>query len=529
MLLDRYGPQTVGGAVNSLPAIPVSRPCIDVSIGGFKHSKDTRVYYQQGMERNGGCSLAVDGFKELASGDNTGFARTEMLQKFQFGTADQTWFVKLGYSREKSHETYLGLTGTDFERNPLLRYPASQKGLMSWQRSQVELGWRKSTEQWTHRVVGYHHFLDRQWTKFNGFASGIDVHNLLLQDPTGGEGALYMSILRGQSDSLMPEEMLKIGSNDRKFHSFGLQQVSVRDVDWIQGGHRLEMGIRLHGDLVQRMHTEREASMSSGQVVYSDVGPETLLDTHVGAVAASAYIHNDISNNNWHFYPSIRQEIIQTTADVQGWSDPILRVVTLPGMGVLRELNDWTDVFSGIHRGFSPVAPEQSEEVLPEQSWNYEAGIRQHTDMLHMELIGFVNDYQRITGQCTLSSGCNPNDLGKQFTGGRAVTSGLESSFNAEWLLPNGWVIPVYGQYAFTHAVFQEAFESGFSQFGSVQSGDALPYVARHQGAISIAMQTTDTHLAIHNAIVVECWILRMIGGSKIHLLFRRFGLQTSL
>ena len=35
------------------------------------------------------------------------------------------------------------------------------------------------------------------------------------------------------------------------------------------------MGIRLHGDLVQRMHTEREASMSSGQVVYSDVGPET--------------------------------------------------------------------------------------------------------------------------------------------------------------------------------------------------------------------------------------------------------------
>ena len=73
-----------------------------------------------------------------------------------------------------------------------------------------------------------------------------------------------------------------------------------------------------------------------------------------------------------------------------------------------------------------------------------------------------MNDYQRITGQCTLSSGCNPNDLGANFTGGRAVTSGLESSFNAEWLLPNGWVIPVYGQYAFTHAVFQEAFESGF-------------------------------------------------------------------
>ena len=94
-----------------------------------------------------------------------------MMQKFSVWNGRSNLACqKLGYSREKSHEDLFGLTGTDFERNPLLRYPASQKGLMSWQ-SQVELGWRKSTEQWTHRVVGYHHFLDRQWTKFNGFAS----------------------------------------------------------------------------------------------------------------------------------------------------------------------------------------------------------------------------------------------------------------------------------------------------------------------------------------------------------------------
>jgi Fe(3+) dicitrate transport protein len=502
----RHGPQTVGGAVNLITrSIPVSKTVTsDVSVGGFQTLKghvSTGGLTQRGVGTLTEIAhLQSDGFKELASGADTGFSRTEMMQKFQFGTKDQVWSVKLGYSREKSHETYLGLSRTDFEQNPLLRYPASQEGLMSWQRSQIELGWKQSREQWTHRVVGYHHFLDRRWQKFNGFASGIDVHNLLLQDPTGGQGALYMSILRGQSDSLMPEEMLIIGSNDRKFHSFGLQQVSVREVNWMQGGHRLEVGARVHGDLVQRTHTEREASMTGGQVVYTDNERVTLLDTHVGAVAASTYIHNDLTIREWHFFPSLRQEVIQTTTDVRGWSDPILRAITLPGMGVLKELNDWTDVFSGVHRGFSPVAPEQPEDVLPEQSWNYEAGIRQHTDMLHVELIGFLNDYQRITGQCTLSSGCNPNDLGKQFTGGRALTSGVESSFNAEWMLPNGWMIPMHGQYAFTHAVFQESFQSGFSQFGSVQSGDALPYVARHQGAISIAIQTEDTNVAIHNA-----------------------------
>lgn len=224
----------------------------------------------------------------------------------------------------------------------------------------------------------------------------------------------------------------------------------------------MEFGTRVHGDLVKRVHTEREASMTAGRVTYTDGNTETLLDTNVGAIALSAYVHNDIAWSGWHLFPSVRQEVIQTTADSVTWSAPITRSITLPGMGVLREISDWTDAFAGAHRGFSPVAPEQANTVQPEQSWNYEAGFRHHTDMFHIEVIGFVNDYQRITGQCTLSSGCDPNDLGKQFTGGRAVTSGLETSYNVEWLLPNGWTIPAHGQYSYTHAVFQQSFTWGF-------------------------------------------------------------------
>ena len=43
--------------------------------------------------------------------------------------------------QEREVMTYLGLSPSDFERNPLLRYPASQEGLMEWERTQAELSW----------------------------------------------------------------------------------------------------------------------------------------------------------------------------------------------------------------------------------------------------------------------------------------------------------------------------------------------------------------------------------------------------
>ena len=65
---------------------------------------------------------------------------------------------------------------------------------------------------------------------------------MLQQDPTGGEGALYLSILRGESDALLPpEEYLQIGINARKFHSFGIQSTSVWETIGEHQSHRVEL------------------------------------------------------------------------------------------------------------------------------------------------------------------------------------------------------------------------------------------------------------------------------------------------
>jgi len=111
-------------------------------------------------------------------------------------------------------------------------------------------------------------------------------------------------------------------------------------------------------------------------------------------------------------------------------------------------------------------------------------------DATTSELILFANDYQRITGQCTLSSGCDVNDVGQQFTGGQALIVGAETMFRREQWLANGWKVPVQLQYSYTQATFQDNFYSGFPQFGEVSVGDRLPYVAPHQGSLSVGVET---------------------------------------
>ena len=497
----RYGPQTVGGAVNLLTrSIPTETKWgADASFGDFNtlkvHSFIGGEFSNWGVLAEA-SHLQSDGFKELESNTPTGFSRTDTMLKVARRNAQHTVQVKLGFAREESNETYLGLSTRDFESTPLLRYPASQEGLMSWTRTQAELSWiARPTKQWLLQTIAYHHYLDRSWRKFNGFASGVDVHNLLQQDPTSGEGALYLSILRGQSDALLPEEYLQIGTNDRQFHSFGVQNTSIIEHVGESHSHRLEFGIRAHGDVVRRQHTEQSAQMIAQDIVYVDGTNASLLDSHVGAMALALYVHDDWSMNNLHVFPSFRNETIQTSADVDGWTEPITRNVSLPGLGTMWEFDDWVDVFTSVHRGFSPVAPEQEASVLPEISWNYELGFRQHMDETTSELIFFANDYRRITGQCTLSSGCDVGDVGRQFTGGKALIAGLESVFRWEHWMENGWTIPIQVQYSFTHATFRDDFYSGFPQFGMVQQGYALPYVAKHQGSASVGIKTEDVSL----------------------------------
>ncbi|MDP2310404.1 MAG: sterol desaturase family protein, partial [Pseudomonadota bacterium] len=198
-----HGPQTIGGAVNLLTRRVPTRldGALDAAAGAYSTLK-VHGWGGTGGPRGGvlleGSHLSSGGFKELDGGGPTGFERQDLLAKARLnfdaigdGEGENALELKLGYGREHSYETYLGLSQEDFLETPYRRYAASQADEMRWQHTQESLTWELSAaKRFTLRTVAYHCWLDRSWTKLNRFAGGPDIHDLLVS-PAAGQAATY--------------------------------------------------------------------------------------------------------------------------------------------------------------------------------------------------------------------------------------------------------------------------------------------------------------------------------------------------
>lgn len=497
----RHGPHTVGGAVNlrtrPIPDGPAGE--VDVAAGRFWTAR-AHAWGGTSGEHLGLLAevshLRSAGFKHLPGGEPTGFDHTEGMLKGGWRPGwGQELELKLGATDETSHEDYLGLTATDFAADPTQRYLASSPGLMRYQRSQAELAWTaKAAGGLQVRTVAYHHYLTRRWFKLNGFADGTDLHDLLQADPTGGTAALYLAILRGEEDTTTAEQALVMGTNDRRYHAFGLQSLARWDRQGDRVGSTLELGLRLHGDVVDRLHDEAAWQVQDGALVDPGVEPTVTTDSTETAQALAAHVHEELRLGMLHLLPGARVEVIRGTstdhlrAEGEPQVDPVTRAVLLPGGAVLLRPLDALDLFAGAHRGFSPVAPGEDAQVQPELAWSYEAGTRVSRPGAHAEVVGFLVDYINLTGDCTLSGGCSNDDLGRSFSGGKVWVWGLEASAAIEAPLPAGLRLPLEASYGLTRSRFRTAFVSDFPEFGDVDVGDSLPYSPTHQAGARAAL-----------------------------------------
>lgn len=493
----RHGPQTVGGALNLL-----SRPIPQTTSGAVElagGSYLTGRAHGWGGGRWGagplgevglmleGVHLRSDGFKELPGGEPTGFNKSEGTLKLGLWPVEGHRFeLKLGLSDETSHEDYLGLTLSDLEEDPHQRYAASALGLMRFQRTQAVLSWEAETgADLRVRTVAYHQGLQRAWTKLNGFANGTDIHSLLQADPSGGTASLFLGILRGEVDSVGAEQALLIGTNDRRFQAMGVQSEArwTHTLGPIEG--TLETGLRLHQDIVQRLHDEKGYDMLDGALV--DRGEELVVTTDSTSVAQAlaVHAHEELDFGTLILLPGGRIEVIRTFVDDE---EADTRVVGLPGLAAMLRPDPLLDLFAGLHRGFSPVSPGQAPEVRPELAWTAEAGLRLHREEALAEVVGFLVDYANLTGECTMSSGCEADAVGQQFNGGRALVLGVEALGQLRPAV-GPFHLPVQASYGYTHSSFQSDFRSDFDQFGSVSAGDRLPYSPEHQLGGRLALE----------------------------------------
>jgi Fe(3+) dicitrate transport protein len=500
-----YGPQTIGGAINLFTRNVPRRLAagIDLSLGsaanfGQNANFSGHAWGGTGFSRGGVLLEAVhlenSGFKELDGGhpdgfDGTGFSRTELMAKARlFNDPDarvgHRVDLKLGFAREISHETYLGLSDADFKDNPWRRYAASAMDRMAWDRFQVELSHALTVDAFELNSAAYLHTLDRTWNRLNGFRDGPALDTLMF-DPDSAANNVFFRILTGQDDSSVPGEALMIARNARSFMVAGVQTVARYRALTGAWRHKVEAGARLHHDMVERHHTQTAWLMQDGTLQREDSPRETTLRNEGSALALALHAIYGLSGHGLTVTPGVRSELIWNGYSETGRVSDLAtsQAVLLPGLGVHYAFLPEFGAFAGVHRGFSPVAPGQSNDVRSETSIAWEAGLRYWDEDLGSlaEVVFFFNDYDNLTGTCTMSSGCRDDDIDRQFNAGRVHVKGIELTAGHTFDLGCGWKMPAKLAWTWTDGAFQTAFNSGNPQFGNVRAGYELPYVPPHQ------------------------------------------------
>jgi Fe(3+) dicitrate transport protein len=495
-----YGPQTVGGAVDLVTRPIPTRPSggVDVAVGQYGYAK-LHAFAGTSDERMGflleGVHLGGGGFKSLPSGADTGSTRHDVMSKFSYVVDPRArerheLGAKLSYADEVSNETYLGLSDADFRADPYRRYPASALDRMKNHRLSAVATHRFETpsSKLELRTTAYRHEYSRIWRKVNRFEGAALAG--VLRDPDDPVNAGYAAVLRGQADSSSAGERLWVGPNDRDFVSEGVQQALSFDAPVGPFTQRLELGTRIHHDRIERRHSENAFLMLGGELVPENVPSLVTAANDEESYALALHAVDTVGLGRLTMTPGARVELIRSTsADHRaGTHESALVRALMPGVGAHYGVTEELGVLAGVYRGFSPPPPADAAHVTPEYSVNYEAGARYHDGPLRAELIGFFNDYTNMTDVCTLASGCTSADLDRQFSAGAATVWGFEAFAAHEVSLPLGLTFPILASYTLTKARFERSFASADPIYGNVHAGDELPYVPRHQLAVTASL-----------------------------------------
>ena len=482
-----YGPHTVGGAVNMVtrPAQWSNSAEFSLTAGTDQFQKITamaEVVTGDTSWQFDALRYSSDGFKQLANGGDTGFVRNDFNIKAHWKPQTelkQSLILKLGYADEDSDETYLGLTDLDLDNDPTQRYPSSQLDRFLSEHSQIHLSHSiEIADDLQINSKVYVNRFDRSWNKFDGFIDGINA-KLVLQSPS--ENLDAYNVISGAQDSTVNNLTLDVTDNAREYGSEGIQVDLSKRFDLGAIEHNLGIGIRYHHDYVDRNHQQKSYLMVSENLVSDQIERPAKVINRSQSDALAIYLNDKISHGDWTFNIGVRYEDIagKLHNKQSGSKYQNNQTILAPGIGAHLQLTDKIGLLAGVYIGFSPPVAGKST-ADPEESINYEYGVRYETAGLSAEAIGFFSDYKNLIGRCRASDAdCN---VGEEFNGGQIEIGGIE--LNTQMQHPISDTIDFNSQITFTYTEtsFQNSFLSGFSQWQLVQKGDELPYVPKYAG-----------------------------------------------
>ena len=495
----QYGPYTTGGAINFVSTeIPEKfRGKISTSFGSFKTGQ-THATIGNSSEKFGYMfeilNYNSDGFKSLNDDLNTGFDINEITSKIKFvpktPNIDQSFELKFHTYDEISNETYLGLTETDFQKNPYLRYPGSEKDKMSAEHKQYVL----THELFVNEKIKitsnfYENRFKRNWYKLDDVVHDNNSQKISKVISNPSQFSEHLKILSGELDY---ENALKVKANNREYISRGIQ--TKIDYHWYgknESFNDLELGIRIHYDEEDRFQWEDIYNINNGFMALESYGEKGSQGNRISfANSFASYIMYKYKFKGLTISPGLRYESIKLGRDDFGKSNPLRNIenlstrenkvsVLIPGVGFNYTFSNNLSVFGGIHKGYSP--PGSSDGQKAEESVNSELGIRFSTKKLNGEIIAYRNDYSNLLGNDLAATG----GFGEMdpFNAGKALVNGFEVLLNTSISKH----IPISFSYTLTDAKFLTSFGSTQDIWGEVNNGDQIPYIPKHQFSSSLS------------------------------------------
>ncbi|RTY81348.1 TonB-dependent receptor [Flavobacterium sp. ZB4P23] len=511
----QYGPYTTGGAINMVSTQIPNRfkARVVASIGSFNTKK---TYVNIGDERkNFGYVLEYnnrnsDGFKKIDnSSKNTGFQGNDYVAKFRINTdldakIFQSLTAKVQFGEDFANETYLGLTEDDYNKSPYRRYAGSNEDYLDTEHKQIMLThFIQPSKNFNITTKAYKNDFARNWYKLDALKLGttkVGINSILI-DPIK-YNAEYLALTGANNTA---DNALLVKANNRMYEAKGIQ--SVANYNFATGAlkHDFDFGFRYHEDYEDRFQWVDGYAIQNGVMNRTSNGtPGTDANRITNAEAIAAHVLYTITYDKFTFSPGIRYENIKLESLNYGSND-ITRAGTslvnadnrsdvwIPGMGILYKINEDYNVFTSVHKGFSPPGAKVGEDA--ENSINSELGFRFQKNAFYGELIGYYNDFSNLQGSDNMSGG--GTGTGDLFNAGAAIVKGIE--FLATYEILNnsekGYKLPLSFSYTLTDTKLNSNFNSPI--WGNVTRGDEIPYIAKNQFALTAAFETEKFNLAI--------------------------------
>jgi Fe(3+) dicitrate transport protein len=510
----KYGPYTIGGAINLLStAIPDTfKGQAQISIGNF-NTNQQRIWLGNSTQNIDYVldfnRLASNGFKELDNGGNTGFDRRDVMGKFRWHTAENTTMpqsvvLKFLNTIEDGNESYLGLTYDDFKQNPLRRYAATQKDNLDLKRNEVALSHQIMLPKGISvSTTAYYNNTFRDWARVNNI-NGVAL-NTILNDPLSNNTA-YL-VMTGAANGT-----INFDGAARAFTAKGIQTNVQYKWEINAAKHQVDFGYRYHEDSADRRSTRDVYNMTDGIMVLASAGINGNRENQVRAGKSNAYYLNyEINYKKLTLNAGVRHENIVLSIANYGNSDTA-RLGTalqsasnsldvfLPGIGFNYVVANNMSAFGGVHKGFSPPGTPVTTgntQANIEKAINYELGYRFAKKSFKTQITGFINAYDNILGSDNVSGG--GLGTGDIFNAGKAKVSGIE--FQAEYNLlkeieKSKFKLPLSISYTYTDARFRETFIGSGGDFGTgqINTGDVLPFITPNLFTASLFVEHAKFH-----------------------------------